>query len=117
VTPAEYRVLALLVLAAVIWYALSAYHRRQLAHLEERGLALEGWVKLRLRAVPYAWQCPQCGGVMLTKEGRTAHEASSQSACAAFTDRVRWEERRAGHGQAPAAEVPWTAITEPEEEG
>jgi hypothetical protein len=116
-----YRVGALLLLAAVAYYALRAYHQRELARIETAHLELADYVKIAVAAVTFAWQCPRCGTPLLTAEALTAHQASSSSACAWFSDRAR-EERDMAEARAERAaavrEDSWPALgAEPAEIG
>lgn len=96
----EFRYVALLVTGGLIYYALRIYHRRRMVELETRELELDGWVKLNLSAVQWAWQCPECGMPALTSEAVADHQVSSTSACAWFTDRMAAERERAEAEQA-----------------
>lgn len=67
--------------AALIWYGLRLHHRRAMARLEMRELELEGWIPLKLAAIPMLWECPKCGLPAATAEGIQTH-LSDSSACA-----------------------------------
>lgn len=108
-----FRVLSLLVVGALVWYGLRAYHHRELARIETAELELEDFVKIALGAITFAWQCPHCGAPLLTAEALAAHRLESSSVCAWFIERVQQEreltearmERAAG-----AREDSWPAL-------
>jgi hypothetical protein len=116
----EFRYVALLVTGLLVYYGLRTYHRRRMVELETRELELEGWVKLKLAAIDFAWQCPECGLPALTAEGQAQHQLSSTSACAWFAERMTDEleraEAQAAQGQGTRVTVaqvpddPWPAI-------
>ena len=77
-----FRVLSLIVLACLIWYALRTYHHRELARVETAELELEDFIKLHLAAITFAWQCPHCGTPLMTAEALLVHRTFDSSACA-----------------------------------
>jgi hypothetical protein len=110
-----FRVLSLAVVGALIYYALRAYHQRELARIETAELELDDYVKIALAAITFAWQCPHCGTPLLTSEGLNAHQADG-SACAQEVARAARAAELAelqGHGmtaeQVPR-EDPWPSL-------
>jgi hypothetical protein len=89
-----FRVLSLLLLVGLAWYALRAYHQRELARIETAELDLEGYVKLALAAITFFWQCPDCGMPLMTREGLEAHN-SARSSCAWHVGELDAEEELA----------------------
>jgi hypothetical protein len=83
-TPAAelgYGWLLMVIVAALTWYGIRTYHQRELARIETAQIELEGYAKLALAKITFAWQCPHCGVPLLTREGLQAHQSES-SACA-----------------------------------
>ena len=76
-----FRLVALFVVAGIVFYALRSYHHRRMAEIETAELELDGFVKITLAAITFAWQCPKCGTPLLTREAVIVHQESS-SACA-----------------------------------
>jgi hypothetical protein len=83
-----YRILALMVLGCIIFYALRTYHHRELARIETAELELEDFLKLKLAAITFAWQCPHCGTPLLTSEALLVHRTLDSSACAEKVERA-----------------------------
>jgi hypothetical protein len=100
-----YRLIALGVVAGLVWYGLRAYHQRALARIETAELDLDGYVKVALGQITFAWLCPDCGTPLLTREALDAHQSSS-SACAVIGAELAAEEERA---EAEAEQARWSA--------
>jgi hypothetical protein len=100
-----YRLIALGVVAGLAWYGLRTYHQRALARVETAELDLDGYVKIALALITFAWLCPDCGTPLLTREALAAHESSS-SACAVIRAELAEEAERA---EAEAEQTRWQA--------
>jgi hypothetical protein len=102
--------LALVVLAFLGWYAIRLYHRRGMARIEMAGLELEGWVRLKAAAIPFFWQCPDCGMPAVTSEGVAIHEDPDRSCCTWFIQQAaRARERAEASGAAAGDSEGWRA--------
>lgn len=89
-----FRMAALIMTGLLIYYALRKYHQRELARVETAELELDDYVKIDLRAITFAWQCPHDGTPLLTAEGLNAHQAEC-SACAQAVKRAEQAAERA----------------------
>jgi hypothetical protein len=112
-----YRVLALLVVGGIVFYAIRAYHQRELARIETAELELDEFVKIALGGITFAWQCPHCGTPLLTAEALMVHRAIDSSACARTVEQAQAEQALAEVQQDPggysmsATQVPDVAVT------
>jgi hypothetical protein len=82
-----YRVLALAVLAALVWCGLWLYHRRKSRELRQRYAEFEGWRRIRPSMFQEVWQCPDCGVPCFSWPAVGVHDDPETSPCAAFRDR------------------------------
>lgn len=103
-----FRLVALAVVAAVAFYALRAYHHRRMAEIETAELELDGYVKVALAAITFAWLCPRCGAPLLTREALDVHQRST-SACALVAEDRGAAEYRAEAEDAPREDA-WPAL-------
>jgi hypothetical protein len=72
-----FRVLALFVLAAVVWYALFLYHKRRGVELEQRHAKHHGWEKETLAVRQEVWKCPHCRVPLMTWYDVLAHQSDT----------------------------------------
>lgn len=103
-----FRLVALFVVAGVVFYALRAYHHRRMAEIETAELELDGFVKIALAAITFGWQCPKCGVPLLTREGLAAHQ-SHLSPCALVVEDHTPAEYRAEVEERPPGDS-WPAL-------
>ena len=106
-SPSGYDVLALLVIAALVYYGLKRYHDRRRRELELEHMELEGWRTYVLGMRAEFTQCPYDGTPLFNDAARVQHQHMLTSACAAFQEQARAkqesEELERIHADAEAA--------------
>lgn len=85
----RYDVLALLVVALLVWYGLKRYHDRRTRALELERMELDGWNRSTLAVRQDYWDCPYCGAALLSEAALVKHQHMLTSACAAFQEQAR----------------------------
>lgn len=95
-----FRVLALLVVAAVALYGLYLYHKRRGIELEQAHAKHHGWEKHTLSVRQEVWKCPRCRVPLLTWADVTSHRFGVESACAELKE---LQDKSAEQDQARAA--------------
>lgn len=88
-----FRVLALLVMGALIWYGLKRYHDRRHRELELEHMELEGWTTYALGLRSEFTQCPYCGTPLFNDAARVQHQHMLTSACAGYQEQARLREQ------------------------
>jgi hypothetical protein len=101
-----YRVLALVVLALVILYALHRYHERQKLAMRQEYATFEDYEKVTIGIRDEIWKCLRCRVPLLSWPDVEAHDDPELSPCAAMA--VRQE----AAAEAAKEPVPWTAVVD-----
>lgn len=89
----KYDVIALLVVAFLVWYGLKRYHDRRRRELELEHMELEGWQTYIIGLRAEYIQCPYCGTPLFNDAARVQHQHMLTSPCAGYQEQARAAER------------------------
>lgn len=106
-----FRVLALFVLAALVWYALYKYHQRRGEELERRHAKHHGWQTVTISLHQEVWKCPRCRALIETWPDVVDHQGVESPCGVLETEQEQLAELERGRVAAKDAEAAgrWSA--------
>lgn len=99
-----YRVLALVAVAVLAWYAVRLYHKRRGVELDQRHARHHGWEQVTILPRHQVWKCPRCRALIETWHDVLAHRGVESPCGVLETEQAQLAELEADRAAAKTAE-------------